>query len=273
MMDALTPTGGSLQFLKLGGSLITEKTRARTLREEALKRLADEIAVAYYNNPGLRLVIGNGAGSFGHVTAKKYQTRQGVHTPAEWRGFVEVWREAATLSQHVALALQEAGLPALIIHPASSVIAEDGQVKRWDIAPLCAALQAGLIPLIHGDVIFDTLRGGTILSTEDMFGYLALQLKPGRVLLAGLEAGVWADYPTCSRMFSLITPANLPEITPALSGSHADDVTGGMLSKVQQSLHLASQIPGLEVLIFSGDQPGNVVRALSGENIGTLLRS
>ncbi|HLA97574.1 MAG TPA: isopentenyl phosphate kinase [Anaerolineales bacterium] len=273
MMEPLTPTSGALLFLKLGGSLITEKTRARTLRKETLERLADEIAVAYYNNPGLRLVLGNGAGSFGHVTAKKYRTRQGVHTPADWRGFVEVWREAATLSHHVALALQEAGLPAIVIHPSSSVIAEDGRVESWDTAPLRAALQAGLVPLIHGDVIFDTVRGGTILSTEDLFGYLAYQLEPGKVLLAGLEAGVWADYPVCSRMFDLITPANLAEITPALSGSRADDVTGGMLSKVQQSLQLAIQIPGLEVLIFSGDQPGDVVRALSGENIGTVLRA
>jgi isopentenyl phosphate kinase len=261
----------TLQFLKLGGSLITEKNRARTLRKQVLERLSGEIALAYRLNPELRLVVGNGAGSFGHVSAKKYGTRQGVNTPAEWRGFVEVWREAATLSHYVSAALQEAGLPALAIHPSSAVISAGGQVASWDIAPLRAALQAGLVPVIHGDVIFDTTRGGTILSTEDLFGYLANPLKPQRILLAGLEAGVWADYPHCTRLVELITPANLAEVKPALSGSNTDDVTGGMFSKVQQSLELVRQQAGLEVLIFSGEQPGNLTRALSGENIGTLL--
>jgi len=263
----------ALQFLKLGGSLITDKSHARTLRETALQRLAGEIMSVFNLEPQIQLVIGNGAGSFGHGTAKKYGTRQGVTTPQEWRGFVEVWREAATLNQHVVGALQEAGLPALAIHPSSSVTANDGQVASWDIAPLRSALAAGLIPVIHGDVIFDAFRGGTILSTEDLFGYLANQLKPRRVLLAGLEAGVWRDYPECSRMFTDITPANLAEVEPALSGSTADDVTGGMMSKVQQSLALASQVRGLEVLIFSGEEPGNVARALSGEYIGTVLHA
>ncbi len=263
----------TLQFLKLGGSLITKKTQTRTLRESVLKRLADEIASVYKGNPEMQLIIGNGAGSFGHVTAKKYGTRHGVNTSIEWRGFVEVWREAGTLSQYVVSALQEAGLPALAIHPSSSVIANDGQVASWDIAPLRAAIRAGLVPVIHGDVIFDMARGGTILSTEDLFGYLANQLMPRRVLLAGLEAGVWQDYPACTRMFHIITPSKMTEVAPALSGSRADDVTGGMLSKVQQSLGLVQQVAGLEVLIFSGEQPGNVARALSGENIGTILRS
>ena len=262
-----------MQFLKLGGSLITEKTQVRTLREAVLQRVAGEIASAYQKNPAMKLVIGNGAGSFGHTTAKKFRTRQGVHTAEEWRGFAEVWWEAASLSNFVAAHLKQAGLPALVVHPSSSVIAADGQVKSWDIAPIQAALQAGLVPVIHGDVIFDDVRGGTILSTEDLFGYLGSQLHPGRVLLAGLEAGVWADYPTCSRMLTLITPASLAEISPALSGSQADDVTGGMLNKVQQSLDLIRQVPGLQVLIFSGEQPGNIVRTLSGEDIGTLLRS
>lgn len=272
-MEKLASTAHSLQFLKLGGSLITDKTQARTLRGNVLKRLAEEIARFHQDNPEMKLLIGNGAGSFGHVTAKKFGTRQGVKTNEEWRGFVQVWQEAATLSQYVVFALQEAGLPALVIHPSSSVIATDGLVARWDIAPLQAALQAGLVPVIHGDVTFDTLRGGTILSTEDLFGYLANQLKPSRVLLAGMEAGVWQDYPTCTKLYSLITTNTLPEVVPALSGSRADDVTGGMLSKVEQSLDLARQVTGLEVLIFSGEQPQNVGKALRGENIGTLLRT
>jgi isopentenyl phosphate kinase len=238
---------------------------------EILDRLAMEIASACAQDPSLHLVIGNGAGSFGHVPARRYGTRQGVHTPEDWRGFAEVWHEAAALNRLVTDALHAAGLPAVAFPPSASVIARDGRVMAWDLSPIRNALQAGLLPVVHGDVIFDTVRGGTILSTEDLFGYLARQLHPERILLAGLEEGVWADYPECTQLIHEITPESLPQVAPALGGSSATDVTGGMASKVQQSLALVKELPGLKILIFSGEIPGQVKSALLGVRLGTLL--
>jgi isopentenyl phosphate kinase len=270
-MRLTMPDKPSIQFIKFGGSLITEKDRAHTPRPAALSRLANEIAAAVSDQQGLKLVLGNGAGSYGHIPAKKYGTRQGVHTSQEWRGFTEVWREAAALNSLVTDALQEVGLPALAIHPSAAVIARDGEVISWDLAPLLAALDAGLLPVVHGDVIFDQVRGGTILSTEDLFEYLAMHLIPRRILLAGLEEGVWADYPTCTQLIQEITPENVNEILPVLGGSIAIDVTGGMASKVLQSIALIQRIPGLEVFIFSGETPGAVEQVLKGGQAGTHL--
>jgi isopentenyl phosphate kinase len=58
-----------------------------------------------------------------------------------------------------------------------------------------------------------------------------------------------------------------------LSGSAATDVTGGMASKVFQSLALVEAIPGLEVLIFSGEQEREVREVLKGESRGTAIRA
>jgi len=80
-------------------------------------------------------------------------------------------------------------------------------------------------PVVYGDVIFDTVWGGTILSTEDLFAHLARQLRPTRLLLAGIEMGVWVDYPINSQLIKEITPHNLSEVAPALEGSAATDVT------------------------------------------------
>lgn len=262
-----------LVFLKLGGSLITDKATPRTPRLEVINRLAAEIATALAQNLSLQLIVGNGAGSFGHVTARRFGTRQGVHSPDEWRGFADVWLEAAALNRIVIEALHTAGLPAVAFPPSASVTARDGKVANWDLAPIRAALQAGLLPVVHGDVIFDTVRGGTILSTEDLFEHMARQFHPQRVLLAGIEEGVWADYPTCTRLVHEITPDSLPQVAPALGGSNATDVTGGMASKVQQSLALVQELPGLEVLIFSGEKHGQVEKALLGVRVGTLLRA
>lgn len=263
----------NLVFLKLGGSLITDKTQPHTPRLDVLTRLAIEISDTIRKYPDLRLILGNGAGSFGHVPAQKYNTRQGVRTPAEWEGFAEVWREAATLNNLVTDALHEAALPAIAIHPSSVVTAHDGLVVSWDLLPLRTSLEVGLLPVIHGDVVFDTVRGATILSTEDLFEHLARQLFPRRILLAGLEEGVWIDYSTRTNFIPEITPSNVFEATTGLGESDATDVTGGMASKVAQSLSLVESIPGLEVLIFSGMIPGNVQAALSGKRVGTMLHS
>lgn len=262
-----------MQFLKLGGSLITDKNRPRTARSETLARLSGEVASAVQHNPGLRLVLGHGSGSFGHVTANRHGTRQGVRTSQEWLGFAEVWRDAAALNHIVLAALHAAGLPAISFPPSASVTSQDGVVAAWDLRPLRSALRAGLLPVIFGDVVFDTVRGGTILSTEDLFDHLARQLHPGRLLLAGIEPGVWADFPACTRLVPEITPDNVDEIARALGGSAATDVTGGMASKVWEMLELVQAIPSLEVLIFSGEEPGLVRAALEGNPVGTVIRS
>lgn len=259
----------NLQFLKLGGSLITDKMRPHTPRPETLARLAEEIAAARAADPSLRLVLGHGSGSFGHVPARRYGTRQGVRSAEDWRGFVAVWDEAAALNRLVLAALAAAGLAALPFPPSAAALARAGKLAEWHTAPLEAALQAGLLPVVYGDVVFDAAWGGTILSTEDLFEALAQRLRPQQVLLAGLEAGVWADYPHCTQLVERVTPANVE--TLALYGSAAADVTGGMASKVHQSLALAQSLPGLKVLIFSGQTPGNVQRALSGEGMGTQV--
>lgn len=262
---------GELILLKLGGSLITDKKQARTLRRETLARLAGEIAAAVHQRPSLKLVVGHGAGSFAHVSAKRYGTRQGVRGKEQWQGFAEVWWDAAVLNRLVVNAFREVGLPAIALPPSAAVVAKDGQVERWDLGPLQAALEAALIPVIHGDVIFDSLRGGTILSTEDLFSHLALQLHPGRMLLAGIEPGVWQDFPSRTTIIPKITPQNFQELMPVISGSAATDVTGGMLDKVKQCVALSQELPGMEILIFSADEAGILFEVLLGTSHGTLI--
>jgi isopentenyl phosphate kinase len=262
-----------LVFLKLGGSLITVKNQPHTARREVLKRLAQEIADARSQDRDLRIVLGHGSGSFGHFPASKYKTRLGVKTPEEWTGFIEVWREAAELNHLVLHALEKANLPALAFPPSAMVIAQQGMVARWNLDTLLHALDEELLPVIYGDVIFDVILGGTILSTEDLFTHLAHQILPVQLLFAGNQPGVWADFPDNRSLLPEITPGSLPEIESGLRGSAAMDVTGGMVDKVRQVLSLVEAYPGLKASIFSGEIPGNVQRALLGEAMGTAIHS
>ena len=256
-----------LVFLKLGGSLLTDKTRPQALRGDVLQRLAAEIAAALAERPDLRLLIGHGSGSFGHVTAKHYGTRDGVRSPAAWRGYAEVARVAAELNRLVVDALWEAGVPALRIQPSASARCCDGELLTLDDRPLIAALEHGLAPVVHGDVALDDVRGGTIISTEEIFCWLAPRLRPQRVVLVGEVPGVLTADPSSGaegEVIDEITPATLPLLAETLGGSRGVDVTGGMVAKVAQMVSLVQTTPSLTcVQVITGLTPGLVERVLT----------
>ena len=168
-------------------------------------------------------------------------------------------------------ALFEAGIPAMTFSPAASIWSDAGQVAKWDLSHIRYALEVGIVPVVHGDVIFDQTKGGTILSTEDLFEHLARELHPQRILLAGLEEAVWADFPARKHRVEVLTRILYNEISMGVGEASGADVTGGMHSKVEQMLALVEQVPGLQAVIFSGEGNGNLETALKGENIGTLV--
>jgi len=258
-------------FLKLGGSLITDKSTPEAPRLVALRRLAGEIAEALQASPDLRVLIGHGSGSFGHQAAARYGTHKGAASPQDWRGFAEVWAAAGRLDRLVVDALREADLPVVAFPPSAWAICESGQILEMAVEPIERALEAGLLPVVAGDVAFDRVWGSTIVSTERVFTFLAPRLLPSRVLLAGIEHGVYADFPASKAVLPSLKSEDVGAIF--LAGSTSTDVTGGMADKVLQALALAAAVPGLEVRIFSGESPGAVRDALLGGAPGTLVTS
>lgn len=259
-------------FLKLGGSLLTDKTGVEALRVDVLSRLSAEIARARALRPDLKLVLGHGSGSFGHVAAARYGTRQGVTSEEAWRGFAIVSDAAARLNRAVVAALLDAGIPAVGLQPSASATCADGVIINLALdTPVRAALAAGIIPVIYGDVAFDSVRGGTIMSTEEVMMSLARTVTPAWLLLAGETAGV---YDAQGQVIPLIDPDNLSAVLPALGGSRGTDVTGGMSAKVKQMLDLISSYSELRVRLFSGLQEGQLEALLvnPSQSVGTLLQ-
>ncbi len=263
-----------LTFLKLGGSLITDKSKPSTAHVALIKRMAQEISCFHQYDPQSQLIIGHGSGSFGHIPAKEYGTRLGVHTRDQWAGFSKVWLEARTLNQIVAEQLALAGLPIISIAPSTAVITKNGKIIHWDVSTLEQALMAGLIPVIYGDVIFDQDLGGTILSTEELFAYLARIFHPQRIFISGIEQGVFSDYPENHHLISDITPAMYSSQRRLIKGSSGIDVTGGMATKVENLVKLVQDLPGTHAWIFSGIEQGSLYQALSCEPVkGTKIHS
>ncbi|MBK7452645.1 MAG: hypothetical protein IPJ46_02705 [Anaerolineales bacterium] len=165
----------------------------------------------------------------------------------------------------------KAGLPAVSLHPSSSLVSKNRKVTSHNILTMRKALEAKLLPVVHGDVAFDESLGGTILSTEDVFAFLVEEFSPTRILLAGIEAGVWADFPARTTLVKQIPLSDYEKMRAGIGGSASTDVTGGMKAKVEEMLELVKKNKGLSVQIFSAEEQGSLTRALNGENVGTLL--
>jgi isopentenyl phosphate kinase len=261
-----------LIFLKLGGSLLTDKTRPNTALPEVLNRVAAEIASAH-SRCEARLLLGHGSGSFGHTEGRKYGIRSGVSDSRGWYGFAATARAAAKLNRLVTDALWEAGLPVFSIQPSASAACRDGKLLSMSAEPVSSALRNGLVPLVYGDVAFDSARGGTIVSTEEVFAWLAVRLRPDWILLASDVPGVLERD---GNVIAEITPKNWRDLSNAVGGAKGFDVTGGMHAKVESMLQLLEASPSIRgVRIFSGMEPGNVERAICSpsESLGTLVKA
>ena len=263
-------------FLKLGGSLITDKRCSATARHDVLARLADEIAAAQHRMPALQIVLGHGSGSFGHVVGSQYQTRSGVTDADGWYGFARTADAAAQLNRLVIAALLHAGVPAWTLQPSSLLHCRAGRIKAGATWPIEAALQRGLVPVVHGDVALDSEQGGTIASTEEIFEWLATTLPPSRILLLGEVDGIYTADPQVdesAQPIAQITPATYADVRSSLAGSHGVDVTGGMQAKVAQMIALVRARPGLEIRLASGLIAGNLLRLLTdpAAEIGTRI--
>lgn len=265
-------------FVKWGGSVITDKAEVATARPEVIDRLAGEIYRSLAKQPNLRLVLGHGSGSFGHVAARRHATRAGVYSAAEWRGFAEVAASAAQLNRIVTDAVLLAGVPVWSLQPSASAWCQSGELVALATRQVRVALDHGLVPLVYGDVALDGGQGGTIISTEEIFAYLARGLRPARLVLVSDVDGVFEADPLAdpsARPVPQISPANWAEVRRALGGSHAIDVTGGMLTKVENMVALASELPGLTIQIISGERSGALESSLrdsEGSGTGTTIR-
>lgn len=259
-------------FLKLGGSLITEKTRQESPRLDVLSRVSEEMARGLAQRPGLRLVLGHGSGSYGHFAAQRYGIHRG--SPSDWRGYAETAAAAARLNRLVVDTCLAAGVPVVALQPSASARTRGAELQELLTWPLGELLGRGLVPVVYGDVALDDTQRCSIISTEAIFSYLAPQVRPQRILLAGEVDGVCTADPQRERGATLVpvlTPATWQASEQQLAGARGVDVTGGMRSKVWQMLSLVERLPGLQVSIFSGLEPGRIEAALLGNAGGTLL--
>ncbi|MEM2386233.1 MAG: isopentenyl phosphate kinase [Candidatus Bathyarchaeia archaeon] len=263
-MSQVKPT-----ILKIGGSVITDKSKEMGVRMDIINRLADEILEA---NPK-SLVIVHGGGSFGHPVAQKYAIKEGFRDESQIIGFAETHHVMTVLNGLFMDALIWRGIPAVSITPSSCIITKNGRIACFEEALVKKLLEMGFIPVLYGDAVLDTELGFTILSGDQLTTFLALRFNAKNILIGVDVDGLYNEDPKTSakaKMFEHLTLEELKKVQGLLGGSNACDVTGGMANKIAELMPAIES--GIPVFIVNASKPRYIYKALKGEKVkGTLI--
>ena len=255
-----------LIFLKLGGSLITDKLKPYTLRQDTIRRIAKEIHEARQEEK-IKLIVGHGGGSFPHQSATKYMTNKGIINEESYRGIAIVQKDASKLNKIIVNVFIDRGENAISVQPSSAVLCSNIRIIQWDIEPIKKMLKFNLLPVPYGDVALDLKQGCCIISTEEILTFLAKKMNCKKIILAGKTDGV---LDSDGNIIKKITNTNFKKIKKYLKQSDGTDATGGMMHKVERILEFAKY--GITSQIINGNIEGNIKKALLGnEKIGTIV--
>jgi isopentenyl phosphate kinase len=249
-------------LVKLGGSLITDKRRPETARIEVIERLARELVEI--DRQEVRLILGHGSGSFGHVAAAKHGIQGGVGAPEQLLGVTETQDRAATLNRMVIGALRRNGVAAYGLAPSSFLVSAGGAPAELWMESLLAALGLGMLPVVYGDVVMDRELGASIASTEAVFLALVKRFQSRGVRV---RRSVWFGetdgvYDSRGTTIAELTAESVGDVLQQLEGASGTDVTGGMRHRLETAASLAEL--GVESWIANGLEPGLLEEVLAG---------
>lgn len=228
--------------MKLGGSVLTDKATYRAARTDAIARLGRELRDA------APLVVVHGAGSFGHVLAKRHGIADGK---GDALAAARVHADVRDLQGLVVAALQDEGVPALALSTAD----------LWPekVALRAAqALAAGFTPVLPGDVVLRDERWG-IVSGDVLMVELAKALRPALAVFATDVDGIFDAWPG-GRLLARIAPGD----EPFAGAARGADVTGGMAGKLARAREAAKHC---DALVVNGNAPGRLADALAGRDV------
>ncbi len=229
-----------LVFVKFGGSFISPKRNKRevllgTRVEQAAREIRRALDASTRRGVALSIVIGHGAGRFGHAPAKHFGARQGHARTFGWAPLFVIREAMLRMNLRFIGHCRRGGILPLTVSPFAIAEGKGGRLQHMHTATIRQLLKSGQIPLIHGDIILDSKQGFGIASTEEQLARLAEEVRFDRIVMLTDVDGVHGPD---GATIPLITPRNRAQHMGSVGGSHGPDVTGGMADKVAKLLQL-----------------------------------
>jgi isopentenyl phosphate kinase len=253
-------------IIKLGGSVITDKTKECTFKIETMDKLAENIKKA-----NKQIIIVHGAGSFGHILAKEYELNQGYKRLEQIKGFSLTHEKVQALNSLVLQSLQKNDIHAVSIPPHSSIILNNHEIKKINYKIFEEYLKKKFTPVTFGDVVLDKTLGFSICSGDLLMETLSKYFKPEKVVFVIDEDGIFTANPKIDKKARLIQETTLKELeTLTTSANNHADVTGGMTGKIQTIKKIVKN--GIETILVNGNKPDRLYKVLVGEKtISTMV--
>lgn len=271
-----------LNIIKLGGSVISDKSVPFKARKGDIDRLAREIS-GILPLIDYRLIIVHGGGSYGHPVAAKYKIKEGVcegDFSALFRqrlGFAQTKKAMIELNSIIVDSFLGADVPVVPIPPSAISVTKNERISSFDTVALYKALEGGFVPLLHGDPVFDEEKGFTILSGDQIVSYLARIMGAERVLIGTDVDGLYTEDPKINPeakpldilKYSQDYEAVLAKLTRDKERVKVEkifiDVTDQMVGKISEIIDIWKR--GIEIIIFNARKPNFLTRIFHNEKV------
>jgi len=247
-----------MKLIKLGGSIITDKREYRRFNADTVRRLCREI-----KDSGQEVIIVHGAGSFGHVLAKKYDLNAGNRNAEQIPAVAQVCYDVRDLDSMIVKELNEAGIPAVSVPPGSCFVMEDRKLIIENDEVLRRFVELGIMPVMFGDVVLDRKLGFAILSGDQVMERLTEIFDIDQVIFVSDIDGLFDDDPKknpSAKMYRTVDKDTLESVRSEVS---VDDVTGGVYEKMRAMLRMCSD--KRECILVNGNAEGRLLSLLKGE--------
>jgi isopentenyl phosphate kinase len=247
-------------ILKLGGSVITDKTKENTFKQKTMDRLSQEI-----KRSGKEIIIVHGAGSFGHILAKKHRLNDGYNDEGQLLGFSQTHSMVQKLNTMVLDSLHNQKINAVSLPPHSILKLNNHGLDEMDYDIFKKYLKSGFTPVTFGDVVLDSKLGFSICSGDLLIRALAECFKPEKIVFVMDEDGLYDSNPKTDKNAEFIEKTTIDEfekLSTKLDG-HAD-VTGGMGGKIETIKNISKM--GINTVLLNGNKPDRLYHVLVGED-------
>lgn len=243
-------------LIKLGGSIITNKTKPLSPRKKTIEKIAQSLK--RIDEP---IIVVHGGGSFGHYWSVKYD----MHTkPGRYnaRGVSIVKNSMIDLNKIILELFVKNRLNPYSLPPSDFMTGDKPIPKK--VKEIEKIAKSELIPVTYGDALWYGQNKTYILSGDKIMTHLSKVLKPRLTIFALNEDGLYSDLKTKNLIYEL--KGQRPSIS-----ENKMDVTGGMTRKVQEATKIAKM--GIKVFFVNGNKPERIVKAVKNRKFeGTLFK-
>jgi isopentenyl phosphate kinase len=257
-----------ISLLKLGGSLLTDKNKPFSIRENVVESAIQQIIDA-----NERLILIHGGGSFGHPLAKKYSISEGLNTSISDQilGLAETHQSMNKFNSYLINSFLQKKFPVISIQASNVFIKKEESFIIQSIDIIELFLDLGILPILYGDIILDSKGSFSIISGDQIIVELCNRIKNyniTNVIFAIEKDGLFIKERENDKLITKLALELEPEDLNKIEIAELEkkiDVTGGIAGKINEIKQICHY--NIPVQIINGLKENFIFKALKKQNI------